>query len=108
MKTKDKTLSESIKKYEAKGYNKNFELTEKYLHCLDNDRKYDPKEFSIVEVKRFDGMTDAGDDTVIYVVEADDGKTKGLIVDGYGVYSDSLSFEMINKLKMARGEEIDN
>ncbi|MEX1002596.1 MAG: phosphoribosylpyrophosphate synthetase [Crocinitomicaceae bacterium] len=102
--TEEKTLSERIKEYEKNGYTRNFELTENYLRCIDTKRKYDPKDFHIVEVYRFDGMTNPDDEAVLYVIEADEGKTKGLLVDAYGMYADSLSFEMIEKLKIDRSK----
>lgn len=94
-----KTLSETINAYEQKGYDKRFELTSNCLKCIDTDKQYDPESFSIVNVHRFDGMTSAGDESVLYVIEADEGNTKGLLTDAYGTYADSLSFEMIEKLK---------
>lgn len=97
--TDSKTLSQTIKAYEAKGYNVRFKLTSKHLKCIDSDAKYDPENFSIVAVHRFDGMTSAGDESVLYVIEADESKKKGLLVDAYGTYADSLSFEMIEKLR---------
>jgi len=94
-----KTLSQRVKQFEEKGYTKRFKLTENGLVCMDTDKQYDPESFSIVETFRFDGMTSAGDESVLYVIEADEGSTKGLLVDAYGTYADSLSFEMAQKLR---------
>ncbi|MBD3639310.1 MAG: phosphoribosylpyrophosphate synthetase [Crocinitomicaceae bacterium] len=94
----DKTLVEAIKEYEQQGYKIEFKLTEKCLQDVGSGKEYDPQSFSIVGVHRFDGMTNIDDEAVLYVIEADEGKTKGLLIDAYGAYSDSLSFEMIQKL----------
>lgn len=93
------TLSQTIDTYEKDGYTTRFKLTPNCLECIDTKKQFDPEKFSIVNVHRFDGMTSAGDESVLYVIEADEGKTKGLLIDAYGMYSDSLSFEMIEKLR---------
>jgi hypothetical protein len=94
-----KTLSEQTKIFEEKGYTKRFTLTEKALECLDTGKSYNPAEFSIVETFRFDGMTSVGDEAVLYLIEADEGQTKGMLIDAYGTYADSISFEMAQKLR---------
>ena len=43
-------------------------------------------------------MTDPGDSTVLYVIEAKNGN-KGILTDAYGPYSDVISHEMAEKLR---------
>ncbi len=93
------SLSFAIEDLKGKGYDKDFNQHEKHLECKQNGKTYDPSDFKITHTYRFEGMSSAGDNSVLYGIEAGDG-TKGLLVDAYGVYADSLSEEMIEKFRV--------
>ena len=93
------SLSYAIEDLKAKGYTKDFNQKEEYLECKQNEKNYAPEDFTITHTYRFEGMSSAGDNSVLYGIEAADG-TKGLLVDAYGVYADSLSPEMIEKFRV--------
>ncbi|MGB3799987.1 MAG: phosphoribosylpyrophosphate synthetase [Lewinella sp.] len=93
------TLSFAIEDLKKKGYNKDFNQKEEYLECKQNSKTYSPSDFKITHTYRFEGMSSAGDNSVLYGIETGDG-TKGLLVDAYGVYADSLSEEMIEKFRV--------
>ncbi|HAV55733.1 MAG TPA: phosphoribosylpyrophosphate synthetase, partial [Aequorivita sp.] len=52
---------------------------------------------------RFEGMTNPGDNTILYLIETNDG-IKGLLVDAYGADQGEVSPEMIQKLKLHHDE----
>jgi hypothetical protein len=58
-----------------------------------------PGEFEIVEVHRFEGDTDPADEAVVYAIQSKHGE-KGVLVNAFGVYSDRVSDELIEKLKV--------
>jgi hypothetical protein len=58
-----------------------------------------PDDFEIMEYYHFDGMTDPSDEAIVYAIESKDKKTKGILINGYGIYTDELSDQMIKKLK---------
>lgn len=93
------TLSQAINKLREQGYQEDFNQDANCLECKSLQRKYQPEAFTIVHTYRFEGMSSAGDNSVLYAIEANDG-TKGLLVDAYGVYADSLSEEMIEKFRV--------
>ncbi|PPK85188.1 hypothetical protein CLV84_2080 [Neolewinella xylanilytica] len=93
------SLSFAIEDLKKKGYNKDFNQKEEYLECKQNGKNYNPSDFTITHTYRFEGMSSAGDNSVLYGIEAADG-TKGLLVDAYGVYADSLSEDMIEKFRV--------
>jgi len=99
MKTYD-TLSEALNDAQNRGYTFDFNLLENCIECKSLDKNFQPDQFNIVEVHRFEGMTNPDDNSVLYLIETEDG-TKGTLVDAYGTYADSLSREMIEKLKIA-------
>lgn len=93
------TLTAAIEELREKGYTYDFNQREKHLECKALEKKFSPQTFTIRHTYRFEGMSSAGDNSVLYAIEAKDG-TKGIMVDAYGVYADSLSPEMIEKFRV--------
>ena len=89
------TLSEAINGLRQRGFTIDFNLEDNCIIC--HAGKFNTDDFEIVEIYRFEGMTDPGDEEVIYGIESKTG-LKGILVNGYGTYSDSLSNEMARKL----------
>jgi hypothetical protein len=54
-------------------------------------------EFHVDEVHRFEGMTNPDDSSILMAIQSTSG-IKGILVDAYGVYAESLSPEMIERL----------
>lgn len=83
-----KTLSSCVNKMKADGYKEDLQVTKKGLTTFSETKYYRPEDVSIVNFYRFEGTSDPGDNSILYVIEADDG-LKGTLVDSYGAYSDS-------------------
>jgi hypothetical protein len=56
-------------------------------------------EFEIDAIFRFDGITDPDDESVIYAISSEKFNTKGLLVNGYGLYSEEFPAVLIEKLR---------
>jgi hypothetical protein len=93
------TLFQTLK---AKVYTMDFNIEFDKIICKQNNYCLNPNEFEITEVYRFEGDTDPGDEEVVYAVESKDSKMKGVFTSAYGMYADSISNEMIQKLSMHR------
>jgi hypothetical protein len=93
------TLSEAINMLKAKGYVNDFNLHPDWIECPVLNIKFKPEEFHVDEMHRFEGMSNPDDNAVLFAISSSDGQ-KGLLVDAYGVYSDSLSKLMIDKLRI--------
>ena len=98
MKTYD-TLSEALHDAQQRGYTFDFNLLENCIECKSINQNFHPQQFNVVEVHRFEGMTNPDDSSVLFLIETEDG-TKGTLVDAYGAYADSLSRDMIEKLRI--------
>lgn len=96
------TLSEALESLRQEGYTRNFNLKEEVIECIDNKEQFRPERFTITNAYRFEGFSDPSDNSVLYAIEAADG-SKGTLVDAYGAYTDALSPEMIQKLKVDYG-----
>ena len=93
------TLSEAVNDLQRRGFTTDFKLCEDGLECPMLELKLHPDLFEIVEVHRFDGMTDPADESIVYAIESKDHKIKGMLINGYGIYTESLSDQMLKKLK---------
>jgi hypothetical protein len=83
-----KTLSSCANKMKSDGYKEDFQVTKRGLTTFSESKYYAPDQVSIVNFYRFEGTSDPGDSSILYVIETDDG-LKGTLVDSYGAYSDS-------------------
>jgi EAL domain-containing protein (putative c-di-GMP-specific phosphodiesterase class I) len=92
------TLSEAISALKEQGYSEDFNLRENCLECIAGRQKLLPNEFNIDKSFRFDVDEDPSDQAMLYAISSTMHNIKGLLVNGYGIYSDDLSNEMLQKL----------
>lgn len=97
------TVSEAINELQQKGFTIDFNLKENSLDQY--PEKFDT-EFEIVEVYRYEGDSDPGDEAVVYALESKSGK-KGILVTGYGVYVDSRTTEILKKLQIRNNDPVE-
>lgn len=93
------TLSEAISALKKRGYDHDFNLHPEWIECLPLQLVLGPAEFHVDEVHRFEGMTDPDDSSVLFAISSPTG-AKGIIIDAYGAYAESLSPVMIEKLRI--------
>lgn len=91
------TVTEAINKLRSKGFTTDFNLEENCIVC--HVGKFNPDEFEIVDVYRYEGDSDPGDEAAVYGIESKSGE-KGILVTGYGMSSDTFSTEILRKLSM--------
>lgn len=100
-----KNLASCVNRMKEEGYKDDYQVGEKGLHTFDKSKSYNPQQVRIVNFYRFEGESDPGDNTILYVIETDDGG-KGTLVDGYGAYADEnvskfiVEIEKIQKVKV--------
>lgn len=91
------TVSEAVNGLKSRGFTTDFNLDENCLVC--HSDKFNPDEFQIVEIYRFEGNSDPSDEAIVYGIESKNGM-KGVLVNGYGISSNALSDEMAKKLEV--------
>lgn len=101
-----KDLASCTNRMKQEGYKEDFQINDQQLMTtFDHSKSFKPDEVSIVSFYRFEGVSDPGDNTILYVIETNDG-TKGTLVDGYGAYADEnvakfiVEVEKIQKVKV--------
>ncbi|MEO5643592.1 MAG: phosphoribosylpyrophosphate synthetase [Bacteroidia bacterium] len=97
MRTYD-TMSEAVNDLQKRGYDHDFNLEQEWVECKQNKCRLRADEFEIDEVYRFEGETDPGDENIVYAISSKKEDLKGVLVNGYGVYSDSISADLVSKL----------
>ncbi len=92
------TLSEVTNLLKEKGYTTDFNLRQNYLECADNNLKIFPGEFMVDKHYRFEGASDPDDEAIVFAISSSKYNLKGVLINGYGISSESISDEMIKAL----------
>lgn len=100
-----RTLSQVLEKLRLKRHDNEFVMQDGFF-VTGNGKQYKPEDLTIIKTYRFEGESDPGDASILYVIEANDGLT-GYTIDAYGVYSDHDQEydEFIRKIKIVDREE---
>ena len=89
------TVTQAVNDLKKRGYTMDFNLAENCIVC--HEEKFNPDEFEITEVYRFEGETDPADEAIVFAIESNMG-LKGVLVNAFGIYSEPMSDAMIKKL----------
>ena len=96
------TLSEAITALKEQGYTADLNLQQNCLKCIAGHQKLLPHEFNIDKSFRFDVDENPADQAMLYAISSEKHNLKGLLVNGYGLYSDDIANEMLEKLEKDR------
>ena len=91
------TVSNAIATLKKRGFTIDFNLEDNYI--ISPEGKVHVNDFSIVDVYRYEGDSDPSDEAAVYAIECTNG-LKGILVSGYGPSADTLTTEMLEKLKI--------
>jgi len=93
------TLSQAMDALRQEGYVEDLSLSPNCIECQKGAIKIFHDEFEIDAYFRFEGMGDPGDSSILYAISSDRYGIKGQLVNGYGIYSEEITDEMLKKLK---------
>ena len=89
------TVTEAVEKLHLQGFTVDFSIGEK---CLTSEQgTFNADDFDIVDVYRYEGNSDPGDEATVYAIQSKSG-VKGILVTGYGVSAEDVSPEIMKKL----------
>lgn len=99
------TLTEVLEKLRLKKKDNEFKMTDKGF-TVNEQKFYNPEDLIIIKTYRFEGESDPGDSSVLYLIEANDGQI-GYSMDAYGAYSDhdAKYDEFMQKVKVEDRDE---
>lgn len=92
------TLSEVTNILKERGYNENLNLKKDHLECPSQKLKIFPGEFTVDKHYRFEGSSDPADEAIVFAVFSAKHHLKGVLINGYGISSESMTDEMIKAL----------
>ena len=93
------TLSGMINELRKQGYTEDFNLQQQCLECRSGQYKVFAEEFIVDNYYRFEGDSNPSDASILYAISSQQHQLKGILVNGYGIYSESASDEIMEKLK---------
>lgn len=94
-KTHYDTVSKAIEELRKQGYTTDFNIDESSITC--SDGKFNADDFEVVDVYRYEGDSDPGDEAAVYAIRSSTG-LKGILITGYGASADTASEEILEKL----------
>ena len=100
------TLSAVLEKLRLKKQDNEFRMTDRGFGS-EKGKIYEPNELKIIRTYRFEGESDPSDSSILYLIEANDGKI-GYSIDAYGVYSnhdDDKYDDFIRRIPMEERDE---
>ncbi len=93
------TLSETINSLVKLGYSHDFNIQDECIVCQQINVTLSADDFQIDKVYRFEGASDPDYQSILYLISSDKYQVKGLLVNGYGISSDSTTSKVIEKLE---------
>lgn len=82
------------------GYVEDFNLLEQCLVCRAGEYKVFADEFEVDKLYRFEGPSDPADAAILYAISSAKHGLKGVLVNGYGISSNEVADEMMQKLQL--------
>ena len=96
------TLSETMNELRKEGYTEDFNLQQNCLECRNGQFKVFADEFKVDKYFRFEGASNPSDSSILYAISSDKQNLKGVLVNAYGIYSEPVTDEMLQKLEIRR------
>ncbi len=93
------TLSELTNDAFSKGYTESFKVVTSGLSTADGSIVYNPQDIRISNFYRFEGFSDPQDNSILYLIETNDGK-KGTLIDAYGPDADAKISSFIRQVEI--------
>lgn len=89
------TVTEAIEQLKKQGFTLDLNLNQGHFAC--GDQNFSAEDFEIVDLYRYEGPSDPGDEATVYALASKSG-LKGILVSGYGISADEPSDETLKKL----------
>lgn len=92
------SLIDAIAQYRNEKYIEDFNLKANCLECRNGKYQIFHDDFIIDKYYRFESDSSPEDQSIIYAISSDKFDLKGILINGYSIYSESLTDEMLDKL----------
>jgi hypothetical protein len=92
------SLVETIARFRMDRYDGDFEIVDGQLRCPGCGASCGPGDVTIVDVARFEGMSDPDDEAVLFALMCSRCSTRGLLVSAYGPLVDGETAAVLGPL----------
>ncbi len=96
---KMQTVAGALRLFNGRGFDREMSVERGRLHVSGTARTYGPQEVRVREHRRFEGVSDPADTSVVYAIETVDG-VRGTLVDAYNVYADPALGDFLRDVKV--------
>lgn len=96
------TLTDKLNELRKEGYVEDFNLQQNSLECGKDQIKISPDDFKVDRIFRFEGDSNPSDSSILYAISSERNQVKGVLVNAYGIYSESLTDELVKKLTLKK------
>ena len=93
------TVAGALRLFAARGFDREMSVRRARLHVSGPERDYGPADVRVRDHRRFEGVSDPGDTSVVYAIETVDG-VRGTLVDGYNVYADPAIGDFLKDVRV--------
>ena len=93
------TIPERIAKLRKQGYTEDFNIKKDHLETWDHRLNLKHEDFVVDRVFRFDEDSDPAGQSILYAITSPTHNLKGILIDGYGTFSEDTDDEMVKKLR---------
>ena len=94
------TLIDALNALKKEGYVEDFNLKQNCIECRNGEYRIFHNEFEVDQYFRFDNDSDPADQSILYAISADKYDLKGVLINSYGIYSEEITDEMLERLNM--------
>lgn len=102
------SVIEVIKNLKQRGYIENIYARYDHFACCDGLVQLVPPNFSVDDLIRVGNSTDPDDQSIIYAITGyvDNEVHKGIYVESYGIYHETMSPAMAEHIKLSRQQQL--
>lgn len=93
------TVAGALRLFAARGFDREMSVRRARLHVSGPERDYGPADVRVRDHRRFEGVSDPVDTSVVYAIETVDG-VRGTLVDGYNVYADPAIGDFLKDVRV--------
>ncbi len=94
-------LIEAINGLRKDSYTEDFNLQQHCLECRNREYQLFHDEFVVDKYFRFDVSSDAADQSIIYAISSEKYGLSGILINAYGIYAETITNEMLSKLRIS-------
>ena len=93
------TVTDAINALKKQGYTEDLNLKENSIEDNKGRHKLSPADFKIDKFFRFEGDSEPDEEAIVYAISSEKYNLKGVLVNAFGIYSDGMANDLIEKLK---------